>query len=98
VDSLQHQKALAQLLEKLASIEHERWAHWQKYMHEKGELLPDGSLKLPAELVGRWQTQIETPYNELTEGEKDSDREQVRKYLPLLERWLQDAMKGERGE
>jgi hypothetical protein len=30
------------------------------------------------------EKQIETPYSELTNEEKESDREQVRKYLPLI--------------
>jgi hypothetical protein len=72
------------LVEVLAAIEHERWSHWQRYVHSK--CVPDGcgGLLIPAELVNRWQTQIDTPYAELTDNEKESDREQVRKYLPLI--------------
>ena len=42
-----------QLVDELAAIEHERWAHWQRYV-------------------------------QLTEREKASDREQVRRYLPVI--------------
>lgn len=72
------------LVEQLAAIEHERWAHWQAYMHSKGELQPDGSLLLPPDLVRRWQAQIDRPYSELSESEKESDREQVYRYLPVI--------------
>lgn len=72
------------LLERLASVEHERWGHWQKYMHSKCIPQADGTLLIPADLVARWQKQIETPYPELSETEKESDREQVRKYMPLI--------------
>jgi hypothetical protein len=72
------------LLERLAAIEHERWSHWQQYLHSKCVPQPDGSLLIPADLVGRWQTQIARKYNELSEEEKESDREQVRKYLPVI--------------
>jgi hypothetical protein len=72
------------LVEHLAAIEHDRWAHWQRHMHGKGQKQTDGSLMLPAELVGQWEKQIETPYSRLSEQEKESDREQVRKYLPLI--------------
>ena len=72
------------IVEDLASIEHERWAHWQKYVHEKGVRQPDGSLLLPAELVGRWEVQIATPYSDLSESEKQSDRDQVHRYLPRV--------------
>src|SRR5271156_5495960 len=78
------QDALNQLLEKLAAVEHERWAHWQRYMHGKGNRQPDGSLLLPADLITRWDTQMNTPYAALTEEMKESDREQVRRYLPLI--------------
>ncbi|MBB3948392.1 hypothetical protein GGQ73_004379 [Rhizobium skierniewicense] len=72
------------LLDQLASIEHERWAHWQKYMHSKALRQPDGSLIIPAYLVTKWERQIALPFAQLSEAEKDSDREQVQKYLPLL--------------
>ena len=73
------------LTDKLAEVEHERWSHWQRYMHSKGTRLRDGSLLLPAELVERWDHQIGTKFKDLTEDEKESDREQVRKYLPVIE-------------
>jgi hypothetical protein len=76
---------LDQLLETLAAIEHERWSHWQRYMHSK--CVPqgdDGALLIPADLVRQWEHQIATPYSQLSEKEKESDREQVRKYLPLM--------------
>ncbi|GEC17310.1 hypothetical protein [Nitrobacter winogradskyi] len=81
-------ESFASLLEELAALEHQRWAHWQKYVHDSGQRQPDGSILLPAEIVSRWEKQINTPYVDLSDEEKDSDREQVRKYLPLLERWL----------
>ena len=77
------------LLEQLAAIEHERWSHWQRYMQSK--CIPhggDGDLLIPAELVKRWNRLIATPYSELTDEEKENDREQVRKYLPLITRFL----------
>jgi hypothetical protein len=72
------------LTEKLAAIEHERWSHWQRYMHGKAEKQPDGTLLIPADLVQRWEQQLETPYDNLSEREKESDRDQVRKYLPVI--------------
>jgi len=40
-----------ELIEKLAAIEHERWAHWQSYLHSKCLKNENGSLTIPAELV-----------------------------------------------
>ena len=75
---------LKNLREELAAIEHTRWAHWQSYMHGKCTKNADGSLSVPKELVEKWEKQINTLYAELTEKEKESDREQVDKYLPLV--------------
>lgn len=72
------------LVEELAALEHDRWAHWQRYLHSKCEAHEDGSLSIPAELVQRWTEQVETAYADLTEEEKNSDREQVRRYLPTI--------------
>lgn len=78
------ERTIETLVEQLAEIEHERWSHWQRYMHSKAERQSDGSLLIPAELVARWERLSETPYSELTDNEKESDREQVRRYLPLI--------------
>ncbi|HEY6815235.1 MAG TPA: hypothetical protein VI168_06820 [Croceibacterium sp.] len=77
---------LGALLEDLAAIEHERWSHWQAHLHARAERRADGSLVIPAELVARWERQIATPYAQLSEPEKDMDREQVRRYLALIAR------------
>jgi len=78
------QSTLDKLMEELADIEHQRWSHWQRYMHSKCERKSDGSLVIPSELVGQWERQIATPYDSLTESEKESDRDQVRRYLPIV--------------
>ena len=80
METAHKKKVLEELLETLASVEHDRWSHWQRYMHSK--CIPhgdDGALLIPADLVKKWEKQIATPYSTLTEVEKESDREQVRK-------------------
>ena len=52
-------------LEAVAAVEHDQWAHWTAYMLDN----------LSRENIVRWSLQIETPYAELTEAEKESDRE-----------------------
>lgn len=71
-------------VDRLAAIEHQRWAHWQRYMHDQGERRADGALVLPAELVRRWESQIRARFEDLSPAEQESDREQVRRYLPLI--------------
>ena len=83
-----------ELFEKLAAIEHERWPDWQRYMHSKCVKVIDvddeqkieilREVELPVELYERWERQINTPYLELTEEEKESDRNQVRRYWDLI--------------
>ena len=63
------------LREQLAALEHEQWAHWTRYMLDN----------LTSENIARWQQQIETPYAELSEKEKESDRRWADKVLSLLE-------------
>ena len=72
------------LVEVLAAAEHERWSHWQRYLHAQCDLGPDGSLTIPADLVRRWTSQMNTTYADLSEKEKLSDREQVHRYLPII--------------
>ena len=74
----------SELKELLAAIEHQRWAGWQAYMHSLCERRDDGALVIPADRVAHWERQIATPYADLTEREKDSDREQVDRYWHLV--------------
>lgn len=76
-----------QLIEKFAAIEHERWADWQKWMHSlMTDAIVDGKavFTIPVKNVVRWQAQICTPYSKLSEREKQADRDQVGRYLPLI--------------
>lgn len=77
-------------IDRLAAVEHDRWAHWQQYLHDQCERRDDGSLVIPAELVSRWEEQIRTPYMDLTPKEQESDREQVHRYLPTVIEILTD--------
>ena len=88
------QDKLNEIVEILAEKEHDRWAHWQKYMHERvydsSQSINPHLKVIPTEDFDRWERQIKTPYSELSEKEKESDRNQVRKYLPIIEQALTD--------
>ena len=73
-----------QFIEDGAVLEHQRWARWQQYLFSRCIENSDGSMTIPSEEVVRWKRQIATPYNELTEVEKDSDRSETRNYVPLI--------------
>jgi 8-oxo-dGTP pyrophosphatase MutT (NUDIX family) len=73
-------------MEVLADLEHRSWGKWTKWMlaeitKERPFDLEQVFESLPC--VQRWHRQIETPYEELSEDEKESDRRVVREKLPL---------------
>lgn len=65
------------MLEKLAALEHEQWATWADYMLNN---LTDENVEL-------WMRQIQTPYAQLSEQEKMSDRVWAHKVIELLEEY-----------
>ena len=73
-----------ELRELLSDCQHEIWAHWMRYLFYTSIPLDDGGVKITAENFQRWQRQAVTPYSELSEREKDSDREQADKVLMVL--------------
>ena len=75
---------LNELREPLAALSHEIWAHWMTYLFHKCYYPTNAEETIPEELAERWHMQITTPYADLTEREKDSDREQADKILELL--------------
>ena len=84
------EEKISNLREELAAIEHERWSHWQIYLHGKCEINDDGSLTIPKDLVEQWERQSRTDFKDLEEKEKESDREQVDKYLPILKNFFEE--------
>jgi len=86
-------------IEALAACEHESWSKWTRWMIDQ---LRKGMYKRAGEFmqfneimehgfeptIARWERQMVTPYSELSEKEKESDREVVREkariYLDAL--------------
>ena len=67
------------IIEELAELEHDQWAHWTKYMLDN---LTEDDKK-------RWKKQIDTPYPKLSEKEKDSDREWANKVLKIINKHME---------
>jgi len=76
--------------ERLAAYAHEAWSGWMKYLFSKCEDHGDG-LFIPGKLVARWQRQAQTPYGELPEGEKASDRKEAAVMMGILRRAVYDG-------
>jgi hypothetical protein len=68
-----------ELREQLAALAHEQWRGWMLYLFSKCTGYPDGTVTIPAWAVERWTRQMNTPYHDLTEAEKDSDRAEADK-------------------
>ena len=70
--------------EQMASETHNVWSSWMKYMFSKGETNPDGTWTMPQWAVNRWSRQLSTPYAELDEQEKQSDRDVITEHYPSV--------------
>ena len=75
------------ILEELAALEHDRWSRWMRYLFTKGQEHPDGSFTIDADSVSRWKQQQALIYRELSEREKESDRQEARCTLQRLKEW-----------
>ncbi|MCA9330429.1 hypothetical protein KC957_00115 [Candidatus Saccharibacteria bacterium] len=74
----------SEIRERLAAQQHEIWAHWMQYLFSVCTENDDGTYIIPADKVKRWKYQLDTQYTDLTEDEKQSDREQADKVLEVL--------------
>lgn len=69
------------LREKLAALQHEQWSGWTTHMLDN--LTPAN--------IERWRRQCATAYEDLSPGEKDSDRKEADRVLDLLGILVADA-------
>ncbi len=60
--------------ERLAELEHQQWAYWTQYMLDN----------LTPENIERWRREIDTPYSDLSDIEKESDRRWADKVLEII--------------
>jgi len=70
--------------EELAAYAHEAWSGWMKYMFGLSVMSENGSCTLLADLVLRWHRQMHTPYADLPENEKESDRKEADRVLAIM--------------
>ena len=62
-------------LERLAALEHAQWSSWSRSLAERGDV--------PTELAERWR-ELWVPYEELSEEEKEKDRDWARRALSVV--------------
>lgn len=75
-----------ELREDLAELAHTQWAGWMWYLFSESQFNEDGTVTIPARAVDRWTRQVRTPYTELSEQEKASDRVEADKILEVFAR------------
>ena len=72
------------LPEALAALAHKQWVLWMEVLFIKGTFNEDGTWTMPARAVERWKRQMNTPYDDLPEREKDTDREEASRVLQVF--------------
>jgi len=71
-------KIILNLRETLSDLEHEQWSHWEKYREERLNTCVDFSGQM-----ANWRRLREKSYSDLTEKEKQSDREWADKVISV---------------
>lgn len=83
------------LREGFAEYAHEAWAGWMKWMFEEGgfsTIQADDNGKtvtfwtMKPEKYERWQRQMNTPYADLPDGEKESDRLEADRMIEVMDK------------
>lgn len=76
---------MVDLIERLAAHAHEQWSGWMRYLFSKSTENPDGTVTIPKWAVDRWRRQVATAYHDLPEQEKESDRDEGRSVLAVVD-------------
>jgi hypothetical protein len=76
-----------ELIELLADKEHASWARWMRYQFARCRRGRNGELIIPADLYEQWGRQAGTPYDRLSEHEKQYDRDEVAQILPIIRKF-----------
>lgn len=94
-----------ELIEFLADKEHDSWSRYMSYFFSKLQkryvensgnvaniMFNEHDLIIPAAYVDALQKQIDTPYEMLSEKEKQSDRDEVYRILPIINRYIEEKL------
>lgn len=76
------------LREELAELCHTQWSGWMKHLFSKSSYPDPRGAIIPGNLTERWLRQMNTPYAELSDEEKDSDRAEADRFLAILQQAL----------
>ena len=82
-----------ELREQLAALQHQQWSGWMLYLFSKSYTSVNGDTTIPREFASRWMRQCDTKYADLPESEKESDRIEADKYIPIIDAAKAEARK-----
>ena len=71
--------------EKLSEYAHNQWSGWMEYLFSKCVINENGEAIIPKWAVDRWKKQTQTPYSELSEEEKNSDRSEADGMIKIMD-------------
>jgi len=77
-----------ELIEWLAALSHDQWTGWTRWMMDHWNTTHPGGETFQE----RWQRQMRTPYAELSESEKGSDRQEAQRVIDLLIGYLNTGL------
>jgi hypothetical protein len=90
------------LRERLAELCHAQWSGWMRYMLDDCDSSVCPAVRGPnaehpqprlqhADYLARWRRQMATPYADLSDAEKDSDRAEADRFVALIGDVARDA-------
>ncbi len=73
------------LRERFAAYAHDAWSGWMQHMFRRNANPVDTCLVIPKGLSERWYRLMNTPYAQLTEKEKASDRVEAGRMIAIVD-------------
>ena len=70
--------------EKIAAEMHAIWAHWMRYLLARCDPALDDDMLIPSYFVERWQRQMNMDYEQMSERDKMSDRQQADRIIAVI--------------
>lgn len=92
---MHNEDKLKKIVEKFADIEHKRWIKWMEYMwsmgvHSGSDIINIRTIGFSTNQYKQWERQMETDYADLSDQEKESDREQVYPYIEAMKSYAEE--------
>lgn len=73
-----------ELLDKMTKSQYIRWAAWAEAMSSYDENPETHQYEIPPDIKAKWKGLLNTPYEDLTEDEKEQLRRLAKKRLDLF--------------